>query len=467
MLQGASQQERPMLRETQPPPPPSPSFLQQHWRAVLGVGSFAGMVFGVIKGQQEDRVLLIVLCAAGLIALTLATWRSVQPRPSPPTPLGIAGNAPAAVACSVGGYDALTGATLGAHGATRGAAQSFEGVPDEELVTVKVAAAGINYADICLRWGLYDSWNQFGGGLRPGQEGPGAKGDVPGFEFSGTIAEVKPGASHNLKVGDEVFGATMFGGYSSRLVVPGHLAFQRPEQLSATAAGAFTCVAMTAWFAVQQQAQPIARGHWVLVHSAAGGVGSMLVQICKIKGWRVLAVVGAPHKISACHALGADAVVDKSSQDLWAEAKSIAPEGFAAVFDANGVGTIKQSYEHLAPCGKLIVYGFHTMLPRKGGVIGLKQWLGMARDYLRTPTFNPLSMTAANKSVMSFNLSFLFQRRDLLEVAMGDVMEWVASGALTVPKVTSFKLDEVRAAHAALESGTTVGKLVLIPPNPQ
>jgi hypothetical protein len=218
--------------------PPPPSFLEKHWHALFGAGSFAGLVFGVVKGAKDDSLVVVALCGAGLLVLALATWRVVQPRPSQPTALGLDSGVPAAVACGVGGYSALTSAVLGARGATRGAAQSFEGVPDEELVTVKVVSAGINYADICLRWGLYDSWNQFGGGRRPGQEAPGAKGDVPGFEFSGTVVEAVPGATHGLKVGDEVFGATMFGGYSSRLVVPGHLAFLRPEQLSATAAGA-------------------------------------------------------------------------------------------------------------------------------------------------------------------------------------------------------------------------------------
>ena len=168
---------------------------------------------------------------------------------------------------------------------------------------------------------------------------------------------------------------------------------------------------------LRAQASPIARGDWVLVHSAAGGVGSMLVQMCKIKGWRVCAVVGATHKIEFCQSLGADCVIDKSaSRNWWAEAKKFAPRGFSAVFDANGVETLSQSWAHLAPCGKLIVYGFHTMLPKYGGVLGPLQWLKMGRDWLRTPRFNPLHMTASNRSVLAFNLSFLFDRRDIFEM---------------------------------------------------
>lgn len=113
----------------------------------------------------------------------------------------------------------------------------------------------------------------------------------------------------------------------------------------------------------------------------------------------------------------------------------------------------------IAPC----VGCRSTMLPKQGGRIGPVQWARMGRDYLRTPRFNPLEMTAANKSVLAFNLSFLFNRQDIFEPAMHEILEWVASDKLRVPAVAEFALVDVRRAHAALESGQTVGKLVLIP----
>eukprot|EP01043_Picozoa_sp_COSAG02_P059886 COSAG02_NODE_7714_length_2878_cov_3.147175_1_plen_108_part_00 len=91
------------------------------------------------------------------------------------------------------------------------------------------------------------------------------------------------------------------------------------------------------------------------------------------------------------------------------------------------------------------------------------QWARMGCDYLRTPRFNPLDMTAANKSVLAFNLSFLFDRQDIFEPAMNEILDWVANDKLRVPAVTNYALADVRHAHAALESGKTVGKLVLIP----
>ena len=91
------------------------------------------------------------------------------------------------------------------------------------------------------------------------------------------------------------------------------------------------------------------------------------------------------------------------------------------------------------------------------------QWLRIARDYLRTPRFNPLEMTSANKSVLAFNLSFLFDRRDIFEPAMQEILNWVAKGKLRVPAVATYPLVDVCIAHAALESRKTVGKLALIP----
>lgn len=135
------------------------------------------------------------------------------------------------------------------------------------------------------------------------------------------------------------------------------------------------------------------------------------------------------------------------------------------MFDANGVETLQESYNHLAPGGRLVVYGFHTMLPKSsdssGGAIGLWQWLKVGWNYKSTPMFDPLKMTNENKSVMAFNLSFLFDRGDLLVESMSQLLHWVQQDMLKVSKVTTYPLKEAGKAHSDLESGQTVGKLVL------
>jgi NADPH:quinone reductase-like Zn-dependent oxidoreductase len=214
---------------------------------------------------------------------------------------------------------------------------------------------------------------------------------------------------------------------------------------------------LTAWYALFELAHP-RPGDTLLIHSAAGGVGSMLVQLGKIAGCKVVAVVGASHKVSATHELGADIVIDKSTQDLWKEAEAYAPQGYDIVLDANGVSTLEQSYRHLAPMGKLVVYGFHSMLPKTGG---LPNKLRLAWDWLRTPRFSPFDMTTSNRSVLGFNLSFLFDKTAVLEAGLEQVLQWLEQGKLHPPAVTTYPFESVAEAHRDLESGQTIGKLVL------
>ena len=310
-------------------------------------------------------------------------------------------------------------------------------------VKVEVKASGINYADITVRWGLYESAKKFIGWPI-----------TPGFEFSGIVSETE---DDRFKVGDEVFGITLFGGYSSEIVVPAHQLYHLPKSFNFSQAAGFPAVFMTAYHALFQNI--VVRPEMtVMIHSAAGGVGSSLVQLAHIFGMKVIGVVGSSHKVDIVKSLGADYVIDKSTEDLWQRANDLCPEGFDVILDANGVETLGESYKHLRPTGKLICYGFHTMMPKTGGRIN---WFKLIYNWLKTPRFNPLDMTTSNKSVVTFNLSFLFDRMDLLGEAMDEMLPWLEQGKIKVAKVNEYKVEDVAKAHADLESGKTIGKLVL------
>ena len=107
-----------------------------------------------------------------------------------------------------------------------------------------------------------------------------------------------------------------------------------------------------------------------------------------------------------------------------------------------------------------MVYGFASMLPRQGG---RPRWLKLAWDWLRTPRFNPLELTTHSRSVLAFNLSYLFDRTDLMAEAMALMVQMLADGRLKPLPTTTYPLHEVAQAHRDLESGQTVGKLVLLP----
>ncbi|MCB9612812.1 MAG: zinc-binding dehydrogenase [Sandaracinus sp.] len=319
--------------------------------------------------------------------------------------------------------------------------------PKAGEVAIDVKATGVNYADVIVRMGLYASAKELVGWPI-----------TPGFEVAGVVRELGEGVT-DLKVGDRVIAGLLFGGYASSVVAPSTQVWKLPEALSFEQGAGIPAVYLTGWFALHFLAHP-RKGDRVLVHSAAGGVGSVLVQMAKRVGCEVTGVVGRTEKVAVARALGCDHVLDKSKEDLWARAKTIAPKGFDLVLDANGVETLKHSYDHLRPAGKLVVYGFATMMPKTGGK---PNYLKLAADWIRTPRFNPLDLTNQSKSVLAFNLSYLFDRMDLLGAAMDDVLAWIESGELKPPATTTFPLTQVADAHKHIESGKSTGKLILLP----
>ena len=319
--------------------------------------------------------------------------------------------------------------------------------PGPGEVVIEVKATGVNYADCIVRMGLYASAKEFVGWPI-----------TPGFEVAGTVAALGEGVE-DLEVGARVLAVTLFNGYASQVCVPRHQVFAIPSRLSFEQAAAVPAVFATAYYGLIELARPRA-GQKVLVHSAAGGVGGSLVQLAKVVGCEVVGVVGGSHKVEAAKAFGCDHVVDKSKEPLWPTVERYVPGGFDMVADANGVATLKQSYEHLRTPGKLIVYGFHTMMPKAGGK---PKWGKLISGYLRTPRFNPLDMTTRSKSVLAFNLSYLFEETWLMAEAMNAISGWLEDGSIQPPPVTTYPLDKVADAHRDLESGTTVGKLVLVP----
>ncbi|CAB1055842.1 Alcohol dehydrogenase (EC [Olavius sp. associated proteobacterium Delta 1] len=319
--------------------------------------------------------------------------------------------------------------------------------PRDNEVLVEVFAAGVNFADIFIRLGLYKSAKEYVGWPI-----------TPGFEFSGTVLNCGRDVS-GIAEGAAVFGLTRFGAYASHLCVPADQVYSIAENSKFTAEqwAAFPAVFLTAYHGLFQNIV-LRAGMKILVHSAAGGVGGALLQLGKIADCRMTAVVGSSHKVDTALAFGADGVIDKSKEDLWAKAEEICPDGFDVVFDANGPATLQQSYRHLASNGKLVAYGFHTMLSTHGG---FPNYFKLIYDYFRVPRFNPLDMTGDNKSLIAFNLSFLFHRMDLLEEAMQDLVNWVEKGKIQAPVLQQYPVEKVADAHRALESGKMVGKLIL------
>lgn len=318
--------------------------------------------------------------------------------------------------------------------------------PGPGEVVVRTRGIGVNYADCIARMGLYKSARELVGWPL-----------TPGFELAGIVEACGDGV-RDLARGDRVFGVSRFGAYAEQVKVSARQILRLPANLGFEQAGGFPVAFLTAWYGLFELGN-LRAGQRVLVHSAAGGVGSAICQLARGAGAHVLGVVGSPHKRAHALAQGAERVVDKSSERWWDAAREFAPNGFDLALDATGPATLQKSFDQLAPMGRLVVYGFSSMMSHGGLPNPFKLFL----QYLRTPRFDPLQMVDRNVAVFAFNLSYLFQELDRFREVMSELVDKLGTGEIQPLEVATYPLAEAAAAHRALQSGKTQGKLVLVP----
>tara|TARA_B100000674_G_scaffold433478_1_gene391925 strand:- start:2159 stop:3199 length:1041 start_codon:yes stop_codon:yes gene_type:complete len=336
---------------------------------------------------------------------------------------------------SAGGYDKLT--------LQESSDPECHGSDD---VLIDVSYSGINYADVLVRMGVYESAKEYVGWPI-----------TPGFEVSGRVSQVG-NKVEQFQVGDQVIGFTLFNGYSSRLCLPQNQVIKLPEYFTLEQGSCFIAAHMTAYYALYQIFN-LPPESLLLVHSAAGGVGSALVNLATARGHRVVGVVGNPVKKEYVNRLGAIDVFARGDQGFdYRQIRQKYGNNFDAVFDANGYTTLRFSYEVLKATGRLVSYGSHNLLPKEGGKLS---YLKAAFGLLKTPHFNPLDLITDNKALVGFNLSFLFEYELLKTDCLNGLMSMVNDKQIPPPKVRVFAVEDVANAHQWLESGESMGKLAL------
>lgn len=291
---------------------------------------------------------------------------------------------------------------------------------------------------------------------------------VPGFDIAGTIEQVSDDHDGTFQVGDKVYGATFFGSYSTRVLVPSKQLRKLPNNLTMVQAAAVPAVSLTALYSLHLGGQfpkvPNApkRRQSILIHSAAGGVGSMLVQMSKLLGMdKVVGVVGRTSKVQAAKKLNCDVIIDKSKQNLWKSAKEASPDGYHVIADANGVSTLQASFDHLAATGRLIVFGFHSNLPMGSDMLHPWAWWNMIVKMIYMPKFDTMDLVTKNRSILGFNLSFFVDEINLLVQFYEQISEWLQKGELKVPHVVEMDMGDISKAHELIQSGKSVGKIVM------
>ncbi|TVR57007.1 MAG: quinone oxidoreductase [Gemmatimonadales bacterium] len=306
----------------------------------------------------------------------------------------------------------------------------LETLPDPEpgpgQVVVQVAAAGVNFIDTYHRSGAYPLELPTGLGLEGG----------------GTVLAVGPGAS-GFAVGDRVAWADARGSYAERLALPVDRVVAVPEGVSLEDAASVMLQGMTAHY-LAHTTWPLAPGDTALVYAAAGGVGRLLVQMAKERGARVLACTSTAEKEAEVRALGADEVIRYRDVDIVEEVRRLTDgRGVDVAYDSVGKDTFDASLASLRPRGMLVLYG------QASGPV---------------PPVDPQRLNRGGSLFLTRpSLGHYSATPEELRARAGEVLAGVGSGALDVRIHHRYPLADVAGAHADLEGGGTMGKLLVVP----
>ena len=301
--------------------------------------------------------------------------------------------------------------------------------PGPGQLLVKVAAAGVNFIDTYYRKGAYPRPLPF----------------TPGAEFAGTVEAVGDGVT-GFQVGDHVASVdSLSGAYAQHTTVEAARAVHVPQEIPLETAAAAMLQGLTAHY-LTYSTWPIQKGETALVHAAAGGMGLLLTQLIKARGGRVIGTVSTETKEALARSVGADEIIRYTEVDDLAVAVRDLTEnrrGVDVVYDGVGKTTFDASLASLRPRGLLALYGAAS-----GPVppFDLQRLNAAGSLFITRPTLGHHIATAED-----------------LAWRTGDLFAAIQDGTLSITIGSRYPLAEAAAAHTALESRATTGKVLLIP----
>ncbi|MBM3794332.1 MAG: quinone oxidoreductase [Acidobacteria bacterium] len=296
--------------------------------------------------------------------------------------------------------------------------------PDQALV--KIAYSGVNFIDIYFRIGLYKAEAPYGLGM----------------EAAGTVEAVGANVK-DLKPGDRVAYAMNRGSYAEYAVVPAWQLVKIPEKLGFDQAAAAILQGMTAHY-LTHSTWPLKQHETCLVHAAAGGAGRLIVQMAKMRGARVIGTTSTEAKAEVAREAGCDEVILYTEKAFDEEVKRLTNgRGVDVVYDSVGKSAFEQSLNSLRPRGLMVTFGNAS-----GAVPAIEPLLlnNKGSLFLTRPT---LAHHAATREELSWRA--------------GDVLGWVASGALKLHIEKTYPMSEAAQAQIDLAGRKTIGKLLLDP----
>src|SRR5215210_2387999 len=300
--------------------------------------------------------------------------------------------------------------------------------PDEGEVLVEIKSCGVNYADTMRRRNQYVE----------SQELP----FTPGSEIAGTVAEVGDGVQ-DVSVGDRVVTLIGTGGYAGYATVSARNLIPIPDGMDFDEAAAIPLQGLTAYHVLETSGQ-LQEGESVVVHAAAGGVGTLAIQVAKLLGASpVIATASTQDKLDLAGQLGADALINYAEED-WPEKVREATGGNGAdvILEMVGGNFPQKNLQCLNAFGRMVVFGAAS--GDRGSLV-------------------PVELLKKNHSVVGFYLPNIMRRPELFGPSLEKILGWISSGKLKLTIGARYPLEKVQEAHEALEGRETTGKIVLNP----
>ena len=316
-------------------------------------------------------------------------------------------------------------------------------LPSSGQVRIRVKVAGLNFSDLMASYHLY-----------PDAPRPPC---VLGYEAAGIVDAVGEGADPAL-VGTRVVAASKFAAHAEALCVPVQSAVKMPDAMTFEEAGALPVNYMTAYHMLHRVAN-LRPGESVLVHQAAGGVGTAALQLCRHVAGVTTFGTASRAKHDALRAQGCTYPIDYRSTDYADEVRRITGgRGVDVVLDALGGADWRKGYGLLAPAGRLVCFGFANLAAG-----GRRNMPRMLTQVLRAPWYSPLKLMSDNRSVSGVNIGHLDFASEMLAQEMRDILRLYEGG--TVKPVIDAAVPFAQAAEGLrrLQQGRNIGKVVFVP----
>ena len=312
--------------------------------------------------------------------------------------------------------------------------------PKAGELLIRVRAAGINFADILARKGLYP-------------DAPKAP-CVVGYEVSGLVEAVGEGLDSSW-IDKPVLALTRFGGYADLISVPVGQVFEKSEKISFDQAAAIPVNYVTAWQLIVAMGglQP---EETALVHNAGGGVGLAALDIIKNVGAKAIGTASA-RKHDFLKQRGYDHLIDYRSGDWAAELRDITNgEGVELILDPIGGGNWKKSYQALRATGRLGMFGVSS-------ISECGKLFGMIKFLFSLPKFSPLSLMNKNRGVFGVNVGHLWDEQEKVDAWFKRLLAGVEEEWIQPHVDRTFKFEEAGEAQRYIEERKNIGKVILAP----